>query len=122
MTEPVVPATAGVGPVVRMSRRVLVLLAHDPRTGAASAPAGILGLEGAAYELSWVPYAEAAEQWRQRVADTTADMAEAADTWLELADGVGWDLVELEPAGTADLRGDVEAAVDELLAMGGNGA
>ena len=113
-------AQAGTADDGATTRRVLVLLAHDPRTGTASTPAGILGLEGAAHELSWVPYADGCEPWRQRVADTTAGLGEAVEAWLEMADGVGWDLVELAPAGTADLRGDVEVAMDELLAMGGD--
>lgn len=105
-----------------VTRRVFVLLAHDPATGMAVAPAGVLGLEAGEHVLSWVPYAEAAEWWRHRLATTTADMATAVEAWLESADGVTWDLVELAPASTADLRGDVEAAADELLAMGGNRA
>jgi hypothetical protein len=99
-------------------RRVLVLLSHDPPTGAATAPAGVIGLEGDSVELSWVPYAEAAERWRSRVVGTTVVLHEAIDAWLELADGISWDVVELEPAGSPDLRGDVEIALDELLATG----
>jgi hypothetical protein len=99
-------------------RRVFVLLAHDPATGAATAPAGVVGMEGGRVELSWVPYAPAAEPWRSRVAEATSPLSEAIEGWAELADGVSWELAELEPAGSADLRGDVEIALDELLAMG----
>lgn len=111
---------AGAGGGGAMTRRVFVLLGHDPPFGTAIAPAGILALEAGEHALSWLPYAEAAEQWRQRLAGTTVDLAEAVETWLELADGVVWDLVELAPAGTADLRGDVEVAMDALLGMGGD--
>ena len=96
-------------------RRIWALLARDPRTGWASALAGVLGVEGDQHHLSWVPYAPAAEQWRARVTASTAPAATAVEEWAELADGVSWDLVELEAPGSPDLRGDVEFAFDELV-------
>lgn len=98
--------------------RVFVLLGQDPDTGAASAVAGVLGVGPAgAYELSWVPYQERDGGWRDRVA-ATAEIPEALEHWLELADGISWDLLEVADPATPDLRGDVEAILDELLALG----
>ena len=99
--------------------RVFVLLGQDPDTGAASAVAGVLGVgPGGAHALSWVPYQERDGGWRERAA-ATADIPEALEHWLELADGIGWDLLEVADPATPDLRGDVEATLDELLALGG---
>jgi len=98
-------------------RRIWALLARDPRTGWASALAGVLGVEGDQQHLSWVPYAPAAEQWRERLAATTAPPASAAEEWAELADGLSWALVELEAPGSPDLRGDVELVFDELVLL-----
>ena len=106
-----------------MSRRVFVLLAHDPATGWASAPVGALGLpgdwtRGGEQHLSWVPYHRLGEPWRQRVGATSAPLAQAVGEWASAADGVGWDLVEVDPPASPDLRGAVEAVVDEILAGG----
>jgi hypothetical protein len=99
-------------------RRLFVLLAHDAQTGCATTVAGVLGVAGNLHHVSWVPYQPEAEGWRQRLAATTAAMSEAVEAWIALADGVGWDLEEIEPVGSPDLHGDVEAAMDELLAAG----
>lgn len=98
------------------ANRIFVLLGHDPDTGAATVPAGVLGV-GADDEraVSWVPYEERDGGWRARVATATA--ADALEHWAELADGVGWDILEVASS-SSDLRGDVEAVVDELLAGG----
>ncbi|HET7486490.1 MAG TPA: hypothetical protein VFJ85_01080 [Acidimicrobiales bacterium] len=98
-------------------RRIWALLAREPATGWASSLAGVLGVEGGQHHLSWLSYAPAAEQWRARVAAITAPLASAVEEWAELADGVSWALVELEAPGTADLRGDVELAFDELVLL-----
>ena len=99
--------------------RVFVLLGHDPDTGAATAATGVLGVgTDGTRVVSWIPYHERDGGWRARVATTTISAADAVAGWTELADGVGWDIIEL--AGSSiDLRGDVEAVVDELLAAGG---
>lgn len=104
-----------------MSGRLFVLTAHDPATGWASALVGVLGVDDRGHHLSWVPYQPGAEPWRQRVATTTVTMTDAVGEWVELADGISWDLVEIEASGR-DLHGDVEAAVDELLATVGDEA
>ena len=99
--------------------RVFVLMAHDPATGCASAPVAVVGVGGGGTGfVSWVPYQDLAERWRARLATTTAPLAEAVEAWLELADGVATDVVELEAPASADLRGSVEAALDDVLAMG----
>jgi hypothetical protein len=101
-----------------MSWRVYVLLAHDPATGCATAAVGVLGLmpeESAAGEyVSWIPFAEG-DGWRERIDTTTAPMADAVAAWMEMADGITWDIVELEAPTSPDLRGSVEMTVDELL-------
>ena len=102
-------------------RRVVVLLGHDPATGCATAVAGVMGAEGGTSFVSWVAHQEAADGWRERVAATTVPAAEALEAWAELADGVSWDLEEIAPPDSPDLRGSVEAALDELLAVGGEG-
>ena len=86
-----------------MSRRVWVLLAHDPQTGAATAVAGVAGVEEDGPEasyVSWVPYSVAADRWRERVPATTVALADAVGEWGEYADGISWDLVELEAPGS----------------------
>lgn len=98
-------------------RRLYVLLGHDPQTGAATTAVAVVGVVEADHCVSWVPYEPAAEPWRQRLGDTTAGLAEALEVWADNADGISCDVVELEPAGSPDLRGDVEAALDELLAQ-----
>jgi len=102
-----------------MSWRVFVLLAHDPATGYASAAAGVLGVmpgesAGADAHVSWIPFADG-DGWRERIATTTAPMAEAVAAWMDMADGITWDIVELETPSSSDLRGSVEMTVDELL-------
>ncbi|MDQ3573601.1 MAG: hypothetical protein M3404_01555 [Actinomycetota bacterium] len=107
-----------------MSRRVFVLLAHDPTTGWASAPVGALGLagndwsDGGEQHLSWVPYHRLAEPWRQRLGATSVPLAQAVGEWASTADGVGWDLAEVDSPPSPDLRGAVEAVVDDILAGG----
>ena len=104
-----------------MSWRVFVLLAHDPATGYASAAAGVLGVmpgesAGADAHVSWIPFADG-DGWRERIATTTAPMAEAVAAWMEMADGISWDIVELEAPSSPDLRGSVEMTVDELVTL-----
>jgi hypothetical protein len=103
-----------------MSWRVYVLLAHDPATGCATAAVGVLGLmpgesapAGGEY-VSWIPFADG-DRWRERIETTTAPMADAVAAWMEMADGITWDIVELEAPTSPDLRGSVEMTVDELL-------
>ena len=94
-------------------------MAHDPATGAATQPVTVLVVDGPGSVVSWVPLEDiAASDWRARVAGT--DPAEAVGRWVEEANGITWDLVELVPPGTPDLRGDAEALVDDLLAEAGS--
>lgn len=99
------------------ANRVFVLLGHDPDTGAATVVVGALGIDpDGARIVSWVPYEERDGGWRARVAATSA--GDAVEGWLERADGVGWDIAEMAGPATADLRGDVEVVLDELLSAG----
>jgi hypothetical protein len=100
-------------------RRLYVLLGHDAATGAATATAAVVGVDGGHWVVSWMPYEPAAEPWRQRLGEVSVAVSDALEAWAEGADGVSFDVVELEPAGSPDLRGDVEAALDELLVARG---
>ena len=108
-----------------MKVRLFVLMAHDPETGFASAAVGVLGVaegEGEAHEesvVSWLPFAPAdASGWMARLAEASLPVAEAVDVWLASANGVSWDLVELDPASAAcELRGAVELEVDDLMVL-----
>jgi len=95
------------------------LLAHDPQTGCATAAVAVVGIGDGGHHVSWIPYQPGAEGWRHRIATTTVDLADAVETWAELADGVASDVVELEAGRSPDMQGDVEWAVDELLATAG---
>lgn len=98
-------------------RRAWALLAHDPATGAATLPVGVLDVDGADSVVSWVPLEHlAAADWAARVA--AGDPAVAVDRWAAEANGIVWDLVELTSPGTPDLRGDAEALLDDFLAGG----
>ena len=100
-------------------RRAWALLAHDPDTGAATLPVAVLVVDGSDSVVSWVPLEDiAASDWRARAAGT--DPADAVGRWVEEANGITWDLVELLPPGTPDLRGDAEALMDDLLAEAGS--
>jgi len=100
-------------------RRVFVLLAHDPATGCATAPVAVVGVgPGGASCVSWLPHQELGEGWRARLATTTAPLAEALEVWLGVADGVATDVVELEAPASPNLRGSVEAVLDDVMAMG----
>lgn len=98
-------------------RRTWALIAYDAATGAATLPVAVLGVDGADSAVSWVPLEHAAgADWRTRLG--AADPAAAVDGWLETANGVVWGLVELDPPGTPDLRGDVEVLLDDFLTAG----
>ena len=99
--------------------RVFVLMTHDPDTGCATAVAAVVGIvSGQPGCVSWVPYQDLGAGWRARLAAATVPLEEALVDWAERADGVASDVVELEAPPSPDLRGAVEAALDELLAMG----
>lgn len=97
-------------------RRIFVLLGRDRGTGLAVRPAGVLGFEPEGFHVSFVPYEPAAEAWRDRVLTASAPVAEAVDRWLEFADGVTFDLLEVSGPSPSDLRTAVESVMDELLA------
>ena len=98
--------------------RVFALMAHDPDTGCATAAVAVVGVASGQGCVSWVPYQDLGAGWRARLAATTVSLEEALVDWAEAADGVASDVVELEAPPSPDLRGAVEAALDELLAMG----
>ena len=100
-------------------RKAWALMAHDPATGAATLPVAVLAVDGPDSVVSWVPLEDvAASEWRARAAEV--DPAGAIQGWVEEANGITWDLVELVPPGTPDLRGDAEALMDDLLAEAGS--
>ncbi|MDP1807469.1 MAG: hypothetical protein Q8K72_19990, partial [Acidimicrobiales bacterium] len=90
-----------------------------PDTGCATAAVAVVGVaSGQPGCVSWVPYQDLGAGWRTRLAATTVSLEGALVDWAEAADGVASDVVELEAPPSPDLRGAVEAALDELLAMG----
>ena len=94
-------------------------MALDSATGAATVPVAVLAVAGLDSAVSWVPLEDvAAIEWRARFAEV--DPAAAVDGWVEEANGITWDLVELAPPGTPDLRGDAEALMDDLLGEEGS--
>ena len=100
-------------------RRAWALLAHDSATGAATLPVAVLAVDGSDSVVSWVPLEDvAAIEWRARAAEV--DPADAVEAWVEEANGITWDLVELDPPGTPDLQGDAETLMDDLLAEAGS--
>ncbi len=65
-----------------MTRRLWVLFGWSPRCGAAVAVVAVLGLEGSAMEIAWMPLEyEAAEIWRRRLATTTHDLEAQLRHW-----------------------------------------
>ena len=94
-------------------------MAHDQATGAATQGVAVLAVDGPDSAVSWVPLEDvAAGDWRARAA--SVEPADAVGQWVEEANGITWDLVELAPPGTPDLRGDAEALIDDLLAEAGS--
>ena len=63
--------------------------------------------------LSRIGDAAPAVEWGARVAGS--DPAEAVDASLEDANGITWDLVELDPPGTPDLRDDAVAVPEPVM-------
>lgn len=110
-------------------RRLFVLMGHEASTGAATAPWGVLGIEGPGPERTWasclsrLPWTEDSGQWQKRLAGL-ADVGrtitpEVIDYWAETANGLVWEIEELEAADIPRVAGlchAVEAFVDHLLA------
>jgi hypothetical protein len=96
--------------------RVFFLLAHDPFLGLAVRPVGVLGVEPGGFRVSFVPYEPAVDAWRDRILTAEAGPVQALESWLESADGIAYDIIEVPPPDTPDLRTAVESVVDELLA------
>jgi hypothetical protein len=110
-------------------RRLFVLLGHESSTSAATAPWGVLGTEGPDGEGQWatwlsrLPLTEGSGQWQERLNGLAATgrliTPEVLDYWAETANGVVWEIEELEAGDVPaleDLGHAVEAFVDHLLA------
>jgi hypothetical protein len=98
-----------------MAPRVFVLLVLDPTTGAATRPVGAVAVTETELVSSFVPYAEGADTWRDRLTGATAPPAETVAYWLDRADGITSAIQEVEPP-AEDPRTAVEAVLDILLA------
>jgi hypothetical protein len=96
--------------------RVFVLLGLDPSLGLAVRPVGVLGVEPGGFHVSFVPYEPAVDAWRDRILTAEVGPVQALESWLESADGVAFDILEVSPPDSPDLRTAVESVVDELLA------
>lgn len=122
-------AAAASGPPAPRRRRAFVLLGFDARTGWATTPVGVLGTEGDASCVSWVPHEPAAEGWRElvgRALEAAAaggggrNLAAAVEGWAVAANGRTFELAEVDPLPESpDMAGAVELVVDELLAARG---
>ena len=112
-----------------VGRRLFVLLGHESSTSAATAPWGVLGIEGPDGEGRWatwlsrLPLTEDSGQWQERLNGLAGIgrliTPEVLDYWAETANGVVWEIEELEAEDVPeleDLRHAVEAFVDHLLA------
>ena len=111
-------------------RRLFVLSGREELTGAATAAWGVLGIEGPDDHGAWgshlsrVPLADDSGLWEERV-DGLACAGRAIDPdvigyWSETANGVIWEIDELEAEDVPnadELADAVEAFVDELLAQ-----
>lgn len=99
-------------------RRVVALSTHDPTTGAATKVVAIAGTDGNETIISWIPLEHlAATDWRDRVA-LAGQLPGALAHWAEAANGITFDVIELEAPSSPDLRGSIEILVDEFLAFG----
>lgn len=97
-------------------RRAFVLLSLDPSLGLAVRPVGVLGVEPAGFHVSFIPYEPAVDAWRDRILTAEVGPAQAVESWLESADGIAFDILEVPVPHALDLRAAVESVVDELLA------
>jgi hypothetical protein len=108
---------------------MFVLLGHESSTSAASAAWGVLGAQGPdgdgrwATWLSRLPLTEDSGQWQERLNGLAAIgrpiTPEVLDYWAGTANGVVWEIEELEAEDVPeleDLHHAVEAFVDHLLA------
>jgi hypothetical protein len=96
-------------------------LAFDPATGCATTIVAIAGVDGCggpgAEAVSWMPLVGSAGQgWRDRLSEGSGEpLAVIVERAVE-AGAVAVDIQELAPPEAADLRGAVEALMDEVLA------
>ena len=79
-------------------------------------PVGVLGVEPGGFHVSFVPYEPAVDTWRDRILTAEVGPVQALESWLESADGIAFDILEVSPPDAPDLRTAVESVVDELLA------
>jgi len=118
------------GPATTRRRRLFVLSGREELTGAATAAWGVLGLEGPDVHGGWeshlsrVPLADDSGLWEERFDGLAragrAVGPEVIEYWSETANGVIWEIDELEVEDVPDadeLADAVEAFVDELLAQ-----
>ena len=96
--------------------RAFVLLGLDPSLGLAVRPVGVLGVEPGGFHVSFIPYEPAVDPWRDRILTAEVGPAQAVEFWLESADGIAFDILEVPVPHAPDLRAAVESVVDELLA------
>jgi len=114
---------------VTKQRRLFVLSGREEPTGAATAVWGVLGIEGPddqgawATHLSCMPYAEDNGLWADRLErlERIGRLIdpEVIEFWAEHANGIIWEIDELEASDipdVPDLATAVEAFVDVLLA------
>jgi hypothetical protein len=106
--------------IATADRHLWWLTVYDPQTGIATRIVAVVGAEGTARHLSWMPLDSAAAPWAQALNDSTPDldhmMAVLVDTATTVADGIVLGFIEVDnPPPATDLAGAVEAAIDQAL-------
>jgi hypothetical protein len=98
-----------------VTRRVFVLLGWDTSTSAPTLPVGVLGVDpDGTTAVEWIPHVyDAADGWRDRLADT-ASVGAVVDDWSNRAGVV--DLLEVAPPAAPDLATAIACIVDDVLA------
>lgn len=99
--------------------KLWVLWGLDPRTGAATRPAGAVGVDGGRAHVSMVPLEATADFWRPVLATDDPQVLQRRLTRLEAsANGITAAVTSITPCDESDLVAAVEALVDRLLCMG----
>ena len=107
------------------TRRVFAVMAFAETTGAATTCVGVLGIEpdGAGWR-SHVEWADelvmrGAGGWPERIEAAGEITPDIVDRWCEDANGVSWELSEIEPweyEGHATIESAIGAVLEDILA------
>lgn len=97
-------------------RRVCVLAVFDRKTGAATRPVGVVGVQADRNHISWVPLEPAADEWKARLRPSADhSMRELVEFWAQHCNGVTLAVQPVDCPSAGTLVDAVEATVDGLL-------